>query len=74
MVRMTRMPVRLSALGATLALLAACDESSGGSGGGGVQSLGGVFQQALGQAPTDPAVDVDNAGLEVNLGDDPFAL
>ena len=55
-----------------LAGLAAC------GGGGGVQtgiaSLGAVFQQAFGQGANAAPVDVTNAGLNVDLTAEPFAL
>lgn len=63
---------RAAALTVALAILAAC----GGSGGGvlGIQSLGTVFQQAFGQDPNDAPLDVSDAGLEVQLTGEPFAL
>ena len=63
---------RLAVLGVMLAGLAAC------GGGGGVQtgiaSLGAVFQQAFGQGANAAPVDVTNAGLNVDLTAEPFAL
>ena len=63
---------RYLAVGALLAGLAAC----GGGGGAlqGIASLGAAFNQAFAQGPNDAPVDVANAGLQLQLTQDPFQL
>lgn len=63
---------RLALLGALLAGLAAC--GGGGDAQTGIESLGAVFQQAFGQGPTDTALDVTNAGLNLDVTAEPFTL
>jgi hypothetical protein len=54
-----------------LGLLAAC---GGGGADRGIETLGPVFQQAFAQGPNDTPLDITNAGLQVQLTQDPFAL
>lgn len=53
-----------------LAILAAC----GGNTKRGIETLGAVFQQAFNQGPNDAPLDISNAGLQVQLTEDPFSL
>ncbi|MEL6883884.1 MAG: hypothetical protein AAFY39_02825 [Pseudomonadota bacterium] len=64
--------VRLGLVGAGVALVAAC--GGGGSPAAGIASLGATFQQAFAQGPNDVPIDVANAGLVVQLTQDPFDL
>jgi len=68
---MTLTSLRLLSAVAGLALIAAC---GGGGAIGGIATLGSTFQQAFAQNATDDPIDVTNAGLAVQLTQDPFEL
>ncbi len=63
--------LRLASAVAGLALIAGC---GGGGSIGGIATLGSTFQQAFAQNATDNPIDVTNAGLVVQLAQDPFEL
>lgn len=69
---MTRKHLRLAAVGAGLALIAAC--GGGGATVGGIETLGATFQQAFAQGANDTPIDVANADLVLQLTQDPFDL
>ncbi len=69
-------PLSLSpCLGLCIALLAGLAACSGSGGAGqGIASLGAAFQRAFNQDANADPIDVANAGLTVQLQQDPFAL